>query len=187
MKIIRDKIIMVEDFLTPKECQEYIDFSKSNGFTPATINTRQGHKVIEDIRNNYRFSYDSDELSQKLFDKIKPHLAKVPKNANLYGLNNRIHFFRYEVGQKYNWHFDGAYSPDANTVSYMTFFVYLNDDFEGGGTSFILEDAYSKDEFTIEPKAGTALCFYQQYKHRGDEVTKGVKYAMRSDVLYRFE
>lgn len=185
MKTVRKNIIMVEDFLTPQECQEYIDFAKSNGFSPATINTSQGHKVIEEIRNNYRFSYDSDELSQKLFEKMKPYLSPMFQHHHLYGLNNRIHFFRYEVGQKYNWHFDGAYSPDAKTTSYMTFFVYLNDDFEGGGTSFILEDAYSKDEFTIEPKAGTALFFYQRYKHRGDEVSKGVKYAMRTDVLYR--
>ena len=183
-KEIRENIFMVEDFLTLEECQEYIKLSEQNGFTQATINTRRGHAVITDIRNNSRFSYDNDELSNKLFERMKPYLPKTFRNRSIEKLNNRIHFYRYDIGQKFDWHFDGFYSPDAYTNSFFTFFAYLSDDFEGGGTSFMLDSIDAKDKFTIQPKAGTALFFYHRLKHRGDEVTKGIKYAMRSDVMY---
>ena len=183
-KKIRENIFMVENFLSPEECQEYIDLSEKNGFTKATINTGRGHVVIESIRNHGRFSYDNDELSDKLFERMKPYLPKIFNTRKISKLNNRIHFYRYDVGQKFDWHFDGFYSPDAYTNSFFTFFAYLSDDFEGGGTSFLLESIDDTDEFTIQPKAGTALFFYHKVEHRGDEVIKGIKYAMRSDVMY---
>lgn len=183
-KEIRKNIFMVENFLTLEECQKYIKLSEKNGFTEATINTNQGHIIMKSIRNHGRFSYDNDALSDTLFRRMKPYLPQTFRTKNIYKLNNRIHFYRYDVGQKFDWHFDGFYSPDAYSKSYFTFFAYLSDDFEGGGTSFNIKSIDKKDEFTIKAKAGTALFFYHKLLHRGDEVTKGIKYAMRSDVMY---
>jgi len=55
--------------------------------------------------------------------------------------------------------------------------IYLNDDFEGGETKF--------DNVTIEPKTGTALCFIHEQKHEGCPVVEGLKYVLRTDVMYR--
>ena len=55
--------------------------------------------------------------------------------------------------------------------------IYLNEEFEGGETSF--------DDVTIRPKTGTALCFIHELKHEGCPVKNGIKYALRSDIIYK--
>jgi predicted 2-oxoglutarate/Fe(II)-dependent dioxygenase YbiX len=37
----------------------------------------------------------------------------------------------------------------------------------------------------VRPQAGALLLFRHRLMHRGDPVTAGVKYAIRSDVMYR--
>ena len=182
---IAPNIFLVEDFFTKEECQKQIAFAEENGFKEATIQTSRGLVVNKSIRDNSRFSYDSYDFSQELFEKMKAYLPNTFFDRKICGLNNRVHFYKYDVGQKFDWHKDGHYSPDAYTTSYFTFLVYLNDNFEGGETSFEsvgTDDGYIS--FTIEPKVGTALFFYHKVLHKGEEVSKGVKYAMRSDVMY---
>lgn len=55
--------------------------------------------------------------------------------------------------------------------------IYLNDDFEGGETTF--------PGLWIAPKQGTALIFMHHLYHSGREVTKGIKYVLITDVMYR--
>lgn len=52
-----------------------------------------------------------------------------------------------------------------------------NEIFEGGETAF--------ENLTIQPKTGTALCFLHEIKHEGCPINKGIKYVLRSDVMYR--
>lgn len=54
----------------------------------------------------------------------------------------------------------------------------------GGATSFT--DGYeSKDAVRVFPKAGSVLIFQQRNMvHGGDDVFRGVKYTMRTDVMY---
>ena len=54
----------------------------------------------------------------------------------------------------------------------------------GGATSFT--DGYeSKDAVRVFPKAGSVLIFQQRnLVHGGDDVFRGVKYTMRTDVMY---
>lgn len=54
----------------------------------------------------------------------------------------------------------------------------------GGATSFF--DGYeSKDAVRVFPKAGSVLIFQQRnLVHGGDDVFRGVKYTMRTDVMY---
>ena len=63
----------------------------------------------------------------------------------------------------------------------------MNDDFEGGHTRFFSMNA--KDPiFTIQPETGTSLLFRQlhsiEHWHDGEKVTKGIKYLLRTDVMY---
>jgi hypothetical protein len=56
--------------------------------------------------------------------------------------------------------------------------VYLNDGFGGGATKFL------DYEIDVVPKAGMALLFQHRILHEGAIVTSGVKYVLRSDVMY---
>jgi len=64
--------------------------------------------------------------------------------------------------------------------------VYLNEDFEGGITSFAdgYHGASIGGAFRVEPKTGMALLFHHPILHRGDAVIAGRKYVLRTDVMY---
>jgi len=57
--------------------------------------------------------------------------------------------------------------------------VYLNEGFEGGETLFL------QPKTVIVPRTGMALFFQHPILHEGCELTRGVKYVLRSDVMYR--
>jgi hypothetical protein len=91
----------------------------------------------------------------------------------------------------------GEYVHDSVPTrrSRLTFLVYLNDDFEGGATTFFLPaagaGASGLEARGVRPQAGAVLCFPQgnsaSLVHEGSPVTRGVKYVARSDVLYDVE
>ena len=95
------------------------------------------------------------------------------------GFDDRFRFYRYDIGQQFDWHYDGPFTRPNGERSRLTFMIYLNDDFEGGQTSF--------KNCTIVPKTGLALLFIPQIRHKGEPVTKGRKYVLRTDVMYRYK
>ena len=90
----------------------------------------------------------------------------------------RVDFYRYDVGQQFDWHYDGCYERPNGERSWLTFMIYLNGDFDGGQTAF--------ENAAVEPDTGMALFFVHQVLHKGQPVTNGRKYVLRSDVMYRF-
>jgi prolyl 4-hydroxylase len=95
------------------------------------------------------------------------------------GANERLRCYRYAPGQRFKPHFDGSFARDHDERSLLTFMVYLNDDFEGGETALLDLDQM------VAPKTGSALLFQHPILHEGCTVTRGVKYALRSDIMYR--
>ena len=63
----------------------------------------------------------------------------------------------------------------------LTALFFLNDDFEGGRTR-ILEHDRAVD---VVPEKGSVLFFHHPLLHEGEGVELGVKYILRSDVMYR--
>jgi hypothetical protein len=64
--------------------------------------------------------------------------------------------------------------------------VYLNDDFDGGATSFSDDGfGFPGGMLRITPAKGMGLLFHHPILHRGDPVTTGRKYVLRTDVMYR--
>jgi hypothetical protein len=57
--------------------------------------------------------------------------------------------------------------------------IYLNDNFNGGATTF--------NDLVVLPKKGMALVFYHYFEHEGAEVTEGTKYVLRTDIMYRLD
>ncbi|KAK8915229.1 hypothetical protein H634G_08108 [Metarhizium anisopliae BRIP 53293] len=132
-------------------------------------------------------------------DETSDHVAVNPEHWELAGLNNRLRILRYTQGEYFKAHDDGSYSPPSeNGTRYASFYsihVYLNSSTMqspppeggcvGGATSF-----YSEDEtrsFDIQAMTGRALIFQQSgLRHSGADVTEGVKYSVRTDVMYRY-
>ncbi len=174
---ITDTIFTVEDFLTKQDCHEYMVLSESIGYEVAKVNTTGGARVMTSIRNNNRAFHKSEELAGILWEKVKPFVPPLLGNSEAIGLNELFRFYRYQRGHQFKGHFDQSYIRKATEASYFTFRMYLNDNFEGGETTF--------RGLKIVPKQGMALIFLHNLYHEGSEVTKGVKYVLRIDVMYR--
>ena len=172
---------LIPKFFTPEECKGFIDFSEKQGYQEALVRTKQGEEMRKDIRDNDRVIWDRPEVAKQLFDLVKEHLPQMINGYEPIGLNERFRFYRYQDGQRFRPHVDGAYKRSDTEVSLITLLIYLNEGFEGGSTYLI--DA---DEEVI-PKEGSLLLFDHKMLHSGTPVTKGVKYVLRTDVMYKLK
>lgn len=124
--------------------------------------------------------------------------------------NERMRFLRYTGGEYFRPHCDGTYeTPDGKERSYFTLHLYLNDavptssaqlatltpeqqekaaesTLVGGATTF---HSYSMQKrYDVLPQTGRILLFqHRDLIHSGDDVLQGVKYTMRTDLMYCLE
>ncbi|MEN0045618.1 MAG: 2OG-Fe(II) oxygenase [Bacteroidota bacterium] len=172
-----DTIWTIANFLSSKECEDLILFSEMKGYEEATVSLREGARMMKGIRNNYRLIYQDEKLATQYWRRLADYCPpKIAANIAI-GLNEQFRFYKYEPHQRFKRHVDGRFRRSEIEESRITFMIYLNDNFTGGETRF--------DKITIKPKIGTALCFIHEQKHEGSSVEKGVKYVLRSDVMYR--
>jgi hypothetical protein len=106
-------------------------------------------------------------------------------------------------------HCDGTYmTPDSRERTFYTLHLYLNDSLngkvggeptreegpapfpelliKGGATTFWSNDLQRRLE--VHPKAGRVLIFqHRGLLHSGGEVHEGIKYTMRSDLLFEMD
>ncbi|MES2889625.1 MAG: 2OG-Fe(II) oxygenase [Pseudomonadota bacterium] len=166
----------IEDFLSGDECSELIRHSESLGYSEAAIQTEDGQRLVKDARNNDRVIFDDEPLAQKLYHRAQALLPAELDGWAPSGFNQRFRFYRYEKQQQFTWHQDGTVRLGEDEESFLTFMVYLNEGFDGGSTDFGWE--------SIQPVTGMALVFPHRLRHRGAVVNGGVKYILRTDVLY---
>ncbi|KAK4113556.1 hypothetical protein N656DRAFT_778347 [Canariomyces notabilis] len=113
-------------------------------------------------------------------------------------VNERMRFLRYKKGQFFKPHCDAPYfdtsDPERTIRTLFTIHVYLNDskaeagedaELVGGATSFFSSD--EKTKLDVNPKAGRVLIFqHHRLLHSGDDVLTGIKYSMRTDIMYEY-
>ena len=171
-----DLIWTIAEFLSIKECEELIYLSESSGYEEAKVSLPSGAKMMKGLRNNDRLMYKDEELAGRLWEKLKPYCPSSINDVVAVGLNEMFRCYRYEKGQRFKRHIDGRFKKDSKTESRITFMVYLNEGYEGGETTF--------DEVNIIPRTGTALCFIHEQKHESVPLVSGIKYVLRSDIMY---
>lgn len=169
-------VFLINDFISPQECEKFIQQSEGIGFSEAVISTDDGDQVLKDARNNDRIIHDNPDLAGLLFARA---LACLPADIDGWhpcGFNERFRFYRYTNEQFFKWHQDGTFRRSEREESFLTFIIYLNDSYEGGATEFAWE--------SIQPRAGSALVFPHRLRHQGGKVISGTKYVLRTDVMY---
>ena len=179
MKTIQhtEHICTIEEFWTLEKCDEFIRKSEEVGYEPATVQTESGQKRVEGVRNNQRVLFEDRFLAAELWISLKSYVPEKLGNSQAIGLNEMFRFYKYEPGQEFRKHRDQSFIRNEFESSYYTFMIYLNDDFEGGETTF--------NKLRIRPKKGTALVFFHDIEHEGAMISAGTKYVLRSDVMYR--
>ena len=170
---IAPKIVFIENVLTPEECDSIInsglEFSQSLG------NTLGNTIVNSEIRSSYS-SGDSKEKFSFLKNLAVDLAQQHSPSKNLKFVAEPISVQRYEIDQEYKQHYDF----DDNNNRIATAIFYLNDEFEGGHTSF------QQLSISVKPIIGSCLLFYYDTdipklknltSHGGNVVTYGTKYA----------
>jgi hypothetical protein len=184
----RDDLFVVHDFLSPEECERHIALSESVGYGDAPITGMGGRQVMrKDIRNNDRVILDDPQLASAMWERLRPFFPERLQFWVPMGLNERWRFYRYDPGQQFDWHFDGAYERSPLERSAFTFMIYLNGGVAGGATEFNMKShgsIRSTDPIVrVQPEPGKALVFVHRILHRGAPVADGRKYVMRTDVM----
>ncbi|KAG0019667.1 hypothetical protein BGZ81_009636 [Podila clonocystis] len=197
---------LLKDVLTRKECHQMISAAEVVGFTPDVPIVGTASESISVLAHNFFWMAD-DQLLKHIFDRCKPHFPETSGDGHgAVGINSRWRVYRYVPGAIYRIHVDGQWPGsglDPVTGEYLydayggtrwsrlTFLVYLNDEFEGGGTTFFTPsaDVGFMDARAASPRTGSVLCFPHgeaagSLLHEGSPVLKGAKYIIRADVLY---
>jgi len=177
---------VLEKALGPAECLNLIEAARTRGFGKAVPAYPLSY------RNNSRLVVDDAELAEALFYRIRrqlpdPIVDEDGAGWRLVGLNKRFRFCRYGPGEFFTIHRDGVFHSSAKQCSRLTFMIYLNSscDFEGGSTRFFpSSDPAGAPLASVAPQNGTLIVFDHRLWHDGALVTGGIKYIMRSDILY---
>lgn len=159
-------------------------------------------------RANNRFLGLSKELAKVLWKRTNEFLPKTgkPFGFGVDGvwkasfINECFRFSEYiapNIGFKL--HRDASYIKNHENRSIYTILLYLNDNYEGGHTNIyetpkgrkigmtVAEETNGKQLKIIHnniPKSGSMLIFNHDTIHEGSKVTKGIKYIIRTDLVF---
>ncbi len=161
----------VKDIYSASECNTFCEKIAQANPSIATRNPM--------FRNQDRVIFDDKTIADDLFARIKPALPETIENFVLSRLNERLRCYRYNPGQKFKPHMDHWYQANEQEISLLSVLVYFNCDFVGGETRFM-----EQLDAVVTPEVGKVAIFQHKVRHEGCEVLSGVKYAMRTDVMY---
>ena len=170
------KAFSIDGLLEPEECEQLITLAESHGFASAGVRTAGGQKPMPLVRNNERVMVESAHWVSLVWQRLSSMGLPAVDGQVPAGLPKDLRFYKYSPGQRFKMHKDGPWHEDGLS-SQLTLLVYLNHGFSGGDTGF--------RDFRVLPKTGSALLFIHDTWHEGAAVEAGVKYVLRSDVLYR--
>lgn len=189
--------------LTPTECDDLVRFAETCGYTEDAPVSLARH-----IRQNENCVWlADDQLNDGIFERCKELLPPEVEGGEVCGLNARWRLYKYNPSDIFRPHTDGSWPGSGvdssgrlvrdrygDRWSQLTIVFYLNDEFEGGSTRFFypVKGGRRDKHQIVEAKAprGGAVCFFHGEHplsplHEGGLVTKGTKYIIRSDVLYK--
>jgi len=195
-----DSAFLLRNVLSPEECDEVIAQTETFGLQDCGYSRR--------VRVTDRVSVMAGPIGDLLFARARPFLldVDVPERQKqpegvppgmLKGpwqpacLNPCLRACRYSPGGFFLPHHDGGYVVSDKHRSIKTFMVYLNDSFEGGPTTFYDETqkhyapaVAEKAIYALRPTKGSCLVFNERITHDGGELLQGLKYILRTEVMY---
>lgn len=167
----------VADALSAADCARYIAKFEGAAAEQAPVITARGVEVDLAVRNNLRVMWDDVDEANGLVERVRPPARW--KTERLAGGNPRLRLYRYEPGEQHTAHWDTVVELGDGVASRLTLVFYLNDGFAGGETEF------PELARVITPVRGMALVFQHRVLHAALTPASGVKYVLRTDVLYR--
>jgi len=186
MKVVNDspKVYTIDNFLTPSECQHFINISR-NHIKPALVSgDKEGFVSNGRTGQNHWVLHNTDNITKKIGEKIAEQVGIPLENAEAYQI------IYYDKTQEYRQHYDGwlfdGSEKSRRNMKYggqrmKTALVYLNNVEAGGGTKF------TKLNLEVNAEKGKLLVFenvhsgtnkrHELSEHAGMPVIEGEKWA----------
>ncbi|KAJ6551186.1 hypothetical protein B0H19DRAFT_1156827 [Mycena capillaripes] len=200
---------IINDVFEPSECQALIDAAETVGMLPDEPTAGSATQLASVLAHNFIWLADVDFIST-MYSRVVDLLPQTVHGGAVKGINRRFRLYRYRPGALYRPHIDGAwpasaldetttppsyiYDSDPTVYSRLTFLIYLNDDFDGGSTTFFLPSPEHGilEARPVKPRTGTVCVFPHgaargSLLHEGSGVTDGAKYVIRTEVLYEVD
>ncbi len=109
-----DNVLLIPKFFSLEECQEEIAFAKQSGFLTQRYGSRGA--TYHDRRRAF---VDDPKRARRIYEKLNipplevffdgmrtdPVVDDLPKWKSI-GLNERLRYYQYEIGQLFSRHFD---------------------------------------------------------------------------------
>ncbi|XP_024360139.1 uncharacterized protein [Physcomitrium patens] len=177
-------LFTVPDFLSQNECEAFIRCADARGLEHQGSG---GPAKGEAFRDNERLADYNPDLANMLWQaglRESFHDIVLPGGRVAVGLNPNIRLYRYGLGQRFGPHYDESVDMDGGGATEFTLLIYLTGGLSGGETVF-----YERRKVVAEvaPVAGLALFHIHGARcllHEAKPVLKGVKYVLRSDVVF---
>lgn len=196
---------IIKNVLSPDECTSIIAAGEATEFIPDAPLRDDGGEVSI-LAHNFYWIIDQS-FHDKLWERVREYVPSNCDGRQVRGLNRRFRVYRYVPGAEYRCHIDGAWPPSGISAkgeyqydssppenkqsSLYTFLIYLNDDFEGGETTYFLPGVKegTLNAYPVKPVMGAVAVFPHGEArgaplHEGTGVRKGAKYVIRTDVEY---
>src|SRR4051812_11103555 len=104
---LAENLFTISDVLSRKECEELIERGEGIGFEAATVAVSSGPRLMSNVRNNDRATFDDPNLANLLWERIEKDVPEEIDGSIAVGLNERLRFYRYDPSQRFNAHRDG--------------------------------------------------------------------------------
>ncbi|KAI1124013.1 oxidoreductase [Nemania abortiva] len=197
---------LIKNVLTQNECMSIVAAMESIGFLP-DCPLRDDGSASSILAHNVYWVVDK-AFHDALWGRVSAHIPSHVGGREARGINRRFRVYRYVPGAEYRCHFDGGWPPsgvdpktgayvydaspaDAKQSSLFTFLVYLNDEFEGGETTFFTPSIREgvMNAHPVRPTMGSVALFPHgdakgALLHEGTGVKSGAKYIIRTDVEF---
>jgi hypothetical protein len=185
---------VVPNFLTPKECASWIDFCEGCDGLEYTSHPATNYMAQ---RECYRMQeMNGTQISEPLYRRLQESgvVARIERELDAFakkkppyrpvGFNPNIRLYKYTKGHAFGKHVDGSNRVDGVGQTEITILVYLSD-CKGGATRFY--PPRRKKSIAFDPEPGAMLLHVHGdncLEHEGDEVLDGIKYVLRTDMVF---
>lgn len=172
----------IPHFLSPEECDIIVELSKPHLYESRVYSDDEDLLSMESRQSKQHWLRDDDHPLVKKISEKAAALTNTPVSHQ-----EALQVVSYDKGGFFKPHYDPCdgsetYCERMNSDSgprWITFIIYLNDDFEGGETSF------PNVNKSCKPEKGKAVIFYntdtdgniiKEALHSGNEIKSGTKW-----------
>jgi len=174
-------IYEIPHFLTNEECDDLMKLALPE-LKNSDVYNGNNDKNDPDVRISKQcWMPDTNPFANYISERVAKLTGRPQEHQE------QLQVVQYEKGGHFAGHYDACFGTDSFCERmeseigprYMTVLIYLNDDYQGGGTSF------PRVKQHITPEKGKAIIFYNVDKegrllfeslHQGDKIESGTKW-----------